>query len=311
MLVEKNKVFNILRCPKSGTPLHKISDDCLISEQSDKFTYKIINGYPILIDYDKSVLNESQIITLNSIIPRKKYNGILKPIKKIVSPRNKISINNVKNFINLLSTSDKKLQILVIGGATIRQGMKPLYDNQHIELYAFDIYATKNVQFIADAHNIPLPSESFDGIIIQAVLEHVIEPQIVVSEIYRLLKEDGLVYAETPFLQHVHEGAFDFTRFTDSGHRYLFKNFKIIKSGVCASAGTQLLWSIDYFFRSLFRSKKIGKFIKLLFFWLQYIDLLIPESYGIDAASGLYILGSKQKTPLNKKEIIKYYHGIQ
>ena len=36
----------------------------------------------------------------------------------------------------------------------------------------------------------------------------------------------GIVYAETPFMQQVHEGAYDFTRYTVLGHRYLFKKFK-------------------------------------------------------------------------------------
>ena len=45
---------------------------------------------------------------------------------------------------------------------------------------------------------------------------------------------DGVVYAETPFLQAVHEGPWDFTRFTESGHRWLFRAFERLDSGVVA-----------------------------------------------------------------------------
>ena len=82
-----------------------------------------------------------------------------------------------------------------------------------------------------------------------------LEPGRWCAEIHRVLKPGGLVYAETPFMQQVHEGAYDFTRFTESGHRYLFARFDLIDSGVTAGAGTQLLWSLDYFVRGLFRSR--------------------------------------------------------
>jgi hypothetical protein len=143
------------------------------------------------------------------------------------------------------------------------------------------------------------------------VLEHVLEAHMVVGEIFRVLKKDALVYAETPFLQHVHEGPYDFTRFTESGHRYLFKNFELIKSGASAGAGTQLLWSIDNFFRGVFRSRGFGKMVKLCFFWLQYVDRLIPDSYNIDAASGVFFMGRKCSSPIDQKEMITHYKGAQ
>jgi SAM-dependent methyltransferase len=198
-----------------------------------------------------------------------------------------------------------------LGGGSIGEGMQPLYDDPSIELMAFDIYASPHVQFISDAHCIPLADHSFDGVIVQAVLEHVLEPVQVVAEIYRVLNRQGVVYSETPFLQHVHEGAYDFTRFSESGHRYLFKHFELFKSGVVGSAGTQLLWSIDYFVKSLFRSRVLGKGFRVLFFWLQYLDVLIPEPYGVDAASGVFFLGIKSDRQITPSEIIKHYKGAQ
>ncbi len=57
------------------------------------------------------------------------------------------------------------------------------------------------------------------------------------AEIHRVLRPGGIVYADTPFLQQVHEGAYDFTRFTDSGHRFLFRRFERIDSGSVAGCG--------------------------------------------------------------------------
>ena len=63
--------------------------------------------------------------------------------------------------------------------------------------------------------------------------------------------------------------------------------------------------------RGVFKSRTVGKVIKLGFFWLQYFDRIIPESYNIDAASGVFFLGRKQSVPINGIEAIAHYKGAQ
>jgi ubiquinone/menaquinone biosynthesis C-methylase UbiE len=74
-----------------------------------------------------------------------------------------------------------------------------------------DVAFSKNTACILDAHNLPFPEEYFD---LAVVLGHVAEPIRCVAEIWRTLKPEGKVYSATPFLQPVHIGAYDFTRFT-------------------------------------------------------------------------------------------------
>lgn len=313
MLVSKDEVINILQCPKTGKKLQKLSTDYLgISDKISESKYTIIDGYPIIIDFNNSVLAQETYLNKNAVSPinRNEYNKITKIIKQIIFPPKQKTTENIQKIIQILQQKKQK-QVLIIGGGSMGQGMQPLYQDPELKLIAFDIYISGLVQFVADAHLIPLPDNYFDCVIIQAVLEHVLEPQQVVSEIHRVLKPDGIVYAETPFLQQVHEGAYDFTRFTESGHRYLFNNFKLIHSGVIAGAGTQLLWSIDFFFRGLFRSPKIGKLGRLIFFWLQYFDNWIPEKYAIDSASSVFFLGVKQIEKISHTDIIEYYQGSQ
>lgn len=311
MLVSKKRVRELLRCPRTGSILRTCSNKLIAESNQEKVQYEIIDDYPILIDFENSVFKKEKTKSLSSVIDRQIYNGLLGVLKRIVSSSKKSTKENVEFIFNLLLKRNEKAKVLMIGGGTVGQGMSPFYGDNRIELVSFDVYATPFVHFIADAHRIPLPDKSFDAVIIQAVLEHVLSPEKVVSEIYRVLKSDGIVYAETPFLQHVHEGAYDFTRYTESGHRYLFRKFELIKSGVSAGAGTQLLWSLDNFFRGLFRSKKMGKIIKLLMFWLQYFDRMIPESYNTDSASGVFFLGKKQEISIADKEIITHYKGAQ
>lgn len=302
----------MLRCPISGSKLKQKDTTTLVAENDPGYEYKIIDGYPILIDFEQSVLSKEDVIRTKakSLIQRHSYTGIRGFTKRIVTPPKGSTAKNVKEIILILKKGKPEARVLIIGGATIGQGMDTFYTSNVIKVISFDIYASPYVQFIADAHNIPLPSGYFDCAIIQAVLEHVLDPQRVVSEIHRVLKPKGIVYAETPFLQYVHEGPYDFTRFTESGHRYLFRDFKLIKSGASGGPGTQLLWSIEYLFHSLFRSRAVGKGFKILFFWLQYLDSLIPESYSIDGASAVYFLGCKKNSPITPKSIIDHYKGV-
>ena len=157
---------------------------------------------------------------------------------------------------------------------------------------AFDVYSSPNVQFLADAHQIPLADSSVDAVVVQAVLEHVLDPRRVVSEIERVLRPDGLVYAETPFMQQVHAGAYDFVRYTSSGHRYLFRSFEELASGPVAGPGTQLLWSVEHLASGLFRSRAAGKVARGVCFWLRYLDSAVPDRFAIDSASAFCFLGA-------------------
>lgn len=311
MLLEKSEVLELLRCPRTGKRLHRENDKLITEPNTNHIEYEIIGECPILIDFDRGVFNKGNFSSLPSLIERNSYRGLLGSVRNLVNPIQPASRENIKQLVDLLCRAHHNPRVLIVGGGTVGEVMNDFYNDPRISIVSFDVYTSPYVQFVADGHNIPLPDCSFDAVIIQAVLEHVLEPNLVVSEMYRVLKDGGIVYAETPFLQHVHEGAYDFTRYTESGHRYLFKNFEMIKSGVVAGAGTQLLWAIDNFFRGLFRSKQLAKVIKLGFFWLQYFDRLIPESYNIDSASCVFFMGIKVDSPIAPRDILTHYKGAQ
>ncbi len=197
-------------------------------------------------------------------------------------------------------------------GSIVGEGMEALIGHPNIELVESDVSFGPRTTVIGDAHSIPFDDNSFDGVIVQAVLEHVVDPWRCVEEIHRVLKEDGLVYAETPFMQQVHGGCYDFTRFTYLGHRRLFRRFEEIDSGATCGPGMALAWSYRYFLLSFTTSKlwrtMIAVWVRLTSFFLKYIDYLIIDNVGsLDAASGYYFLGKKSDNILDDKELIKLY----
>ncbi len=106
-------------------------------------------------------------------------------------------------------------------------------------------------------------------------------PERVAAEITRVLKTDGLLYSVLPFMQHVHEGAYDFTRYTLSGHRRIFNHISEIESGMVAGPGTALVWAIENFALAFMVQpllRKIIKFItRILFGWIKYFDYLFKD----------------------------------
>jgi SAM-dependent methyltransferase len=222
-------------------------------------------------------------------------------------PPNRAAERNVARFLSLLPGPEPL--VLVIGGGTIGNGVGALYDDRRVRVVAFDIYGSPLTQLIADAHQIPLASASVDGVLIQAVLEHVLDPNQVVSQIWRVLKRDGTVYAETPFMQQVHAGPYDFVRYTSSGHRYLFRAFQEIAAGPVGGPGTQVLWSIDHLVRGLTRSELAGKLVRALCAWLRLLDHLVPTRFAMDNAPAYYFLGRRTERQLTAHDIVDYYRG--
>jgi SAM-dependent methyltransferase len=72
------------------------------------------------------------------------------------------------------------------------------------------------LDLVADLNDpLPLDDESYDTVILSDVLEHIAEPQALVSEISRILRSDGgVLLLNVPFYCPIHEEPFDFYRFT-------------------------------------------------------------------------------------------------
>jgi hypothetical protein len=132
-----------------------------------------------------------------------------------------------------------------------------------------------------------------------------------VDEIHRVLGAGGIVYAETPFMQQVHEGAFDFARFTESGQRWLFRRFDAVASGPVAGPGVALQWALRYFFQGLTRSRLAGTAVFALFFWLRLLDRVIPRRHAIDGGSAFFFLGTKRDAAMTPREVIEHYSGAR
>ncbi len=77
-----------------------------------------------------------------------------------------------------------------------------------------------------------LPWGSFDGIVCNAVLEHVYAPERAVTNLYQLLQPGGHLLGYVPFLYRYHAPATlkyqDYYRYTKDGLAYLLRDFSAV-----------------------------------------------------------------------------------
>jgi len=99
------------------------------------------------------------------------------------------------------------------------------------EYVAFDMVIGPKIDVVGDALNLPFNVETFDTVISTQVLEHVERPWLMIKEIHRVLKENGICILTVPFLVPYHPDPADYFRYTKEGLESLFKNegFKIIR----------------------------------------------------------------------------------
>lgn len=303
-----------LRCPcpskaelKYKNPTYNcVKNGCIHSKAQNGF-WKL-NGKPVIISELKCDTAFSSA-SISSYVKRPgKYT---KRLNKIVFGISECTESNFHEFLKQIRSFSAEPKILIIGSGEVGSGTEKFYQQKDIEIVGIDVYESQFVDVVCDAHYLPFKNNNFDGVWIQAVLEHVVEPRIVVAEIFRVLKLGGIVYSETPFMQQVHEGAHDFNRFTVLGHRYLFRNFELIAYGGNKGAEVVLAWSLKYMVWSIFRSillaKIIGVVSRVLFRPLSYITS--KESLH-DSSSGVFFMGRKKKDhKLTHKDLLKLYKG--
>jgi SAM-dependent methyltransferase/uncharacterized protein YbaR (Trm112 family) len=324
----------MLRCPVCRARLTVGADELRCTRESCQGCFPVIDGIPILINGNASIFAVDDFVAhrpttlevskptalktlLKSIVGAAGFER-LKRIKNAVKPsidKNLCGEKNYARLAGLLSEVQGTPLVLVLGGGVLGKGMAALVANQRIRLIESDVSFGPRTGVMLDAHDIPFEDGSFDAVIAQAVLEHVADPYRCVDEIHRVLKKGGLIYAETPFMQQVHAGKYDFTRFTDLGHRRLFRRFDDIDSGIVCGPGMALAWSYRYFLTSLFRSPLLrtaaAGFATVTSFYLKYFDpLLVNKGGAYDAASGFYLLGRRSEQTLSDRELLKLYRGL-
>jgi len=302
----------ILRSPVGGHRL-RYDGERLVSEGGGT-EFAVIDGVPVLFAADRTLFDDpTEIQSWNGRTSR--WTALRSELRRLTTA-NPVSRENFDLLVELLTANaPASRRVLVVGGGIVGFGMERLVDEQSIKLVETDIYLGPRTRVVCDAHDLPFAAGTFDAVVIQAVLEHVIDPTRVVSELHRVLAPGGLIYSEVPFMQQVHEGAYDFTRWTLGGHRRLMHEFDELNAGAVGGPGEALAWSIRYFLLACAGSSGWGRRLMVtlalgMTLPLRWADrVLAQRPAGVDAASGTFFMGRRRDSLRSDSEIVAAYHG--
>lgn len=116
-----------------------------------------------------------------------------------------------------------------------------------------DLFAVPGVDIAADAQALPFPDAVFTRVECDAVLEHVRDPERVMSEMRRVLAPGGYIHLVTPFCHPFHEYPKDYRRYTIDGLKELAGPLEVVAEG----------W-------------RTGPTATMLVFFYEYAKLLLP-----------------------------------
>ena len=185
-----DRMLSVLACPRDKGRLEPTNWGLRCTACRPE--YPVVGGVPILIDEGASVFTaadfrQGRVTTLEHRDTLKKRlirlgRAVIPPITaKLASSR------NLRRFRELLGGAEPPF-ILVVGSGEIGRVMRPITEDPDLTVISTDVYMSPTVNIIADAHSLPFPDESFDSVICQVVLEHVLDPVQCVAEIHRVLK---------------------------------------------------------------------------------------------------------------------------
>lgn len=108
----------------------------------------------------------------------------------------------------------------------IYEGVSGFIEPEHT-LHTLDISPEFHPTFVGDicATNLQIPASSYDAIFMTEVIEHVLNPQAAINEVYRMLKPRGRLFASSPFNFRIHGPLPDCWRISEHGWRQLLGKF--------------------------------------------------------------------------------------
>lgn len=100
----------------------------------------------------------------------------------------------------------------------------------------------KNV-LMGDVQNLSFEDSSFDNVICLEVLEYVDEPKRALSEIFRVLKKDGILILSVPFMYKFHEDRLRYTKSFLQENTSAFSKVEIFNIGNSYSTILNIFYS--------------------------------------------------------------------
>ena len=138
------------------------------------------------------------------------------------------------------------------------------------------IYGDKQTE---EPHTLPFMDNSLDLIVTtKVIMEHISEPQKVISEMFRVLKPGGHAFIAAPLVRRQHQKPHDYFRYTEFALEYLFKKAGFAEINMTPSNGSMVTLATYVYF---FQRSHIPQRLQFIFDWIHYF-IIEPVAFFLD-----------------------------
>lgn len=135
---------------------------------------------------------------------------------------------------------------------------------------------------------LPFPNNSFDNVVSFQVLQHHKNPQKMIDEMFRIVKNNGLILLSFTLLVGLHEVPNDYFRFTEFGLFELLKKYKheVLEIKRQGSIFSTISYLLNDYLANLANKDKTNYFLSGLiyppFLLFSYFSLLLDKIFPSD-----------------------------
>jgi len=196
---------------------------------------------------------------------------------------------------NFLARFSEDAKLLNLGSGTTDYG-----DSRVTNL---DIAPGDHVDVVGVAEELPFPDASFDGALMLAVLEHVVDAHRALAELRRVLRPNGMLLIAIPFMQGYHPSPLDRRRFSREGLQAELEQhgFEVDETGIVNGPASAMTWIAAEFLALLLsgRSRRLHRFALAFSSWLvwpiKWLDVWLVRHENAEViASGVWATAERR-----------------
>jgi len=298
-------LLEIVVCPscKKGELILEAADDLVC--QRCGYHYGIVDGVPHLLTKGSTDNLKRFLEGLNRGPDAKpSAKGAKGGFLRYVEPPARVDFGDnrekkLREVWNMISDRKEPREnhhplVLVIGNLRMKRNTaaeRETVSKYEEEALRMDVCAKPGVDFVGDGYELPFADGSLDLVVAQATMKHLSDPNAFIKEVERVLRRNGLFYAEFAYLLSFHRWPGDYLRFTPLGILELIRDFEIVETGINRGPSYTVADILTLYFGCLlsFNNAHVYSIFRRFFGWifhpLKYLDVFLAGNSKADLIS--------------------------